>query len=63
MHRQNKERKLKERIDIATKRWAVQDMKRERRDLKPGEFEQKRKTFIESAKRVDKHKLSEVFNE
>ncbi len=50
-------------MDIATERAIRQTEKRERRSRLPGEWETMRNEFVDSAARIDKNKLHEVFNE
>ena len=63
MIREKKEKRLRRNVDVATERTIRQREKRERRERKPGEWEKVRLEFVESAERIDKNKLHEVFNE
>jgi hypothetical protein len=60
--RDRKEERLRDNIDTAVERWKRSIEKNERRSIKPEEKQQMKKEFIESARRIDKTKLHEVWN-
>jgi len=63
MSRDAKEKRLRQNIEVAVEREMRQIEKLEHRTRKPGEVEQKRKKWEESANRIHKNKLHEVWNE
>ena len=62
MDRINKQKKLRHNVEVSTKRWIDSEYKRLKREPTESEKSKMRKTFEESANRIDKTKLHEVWN-
>ena len=62
MHRENKEKILRRNIEVSTERWKRAEEKRLKRDLSPKEKQNMRKEFEDSARRIDRTKLHELWN-
>lgn len=62
MIREKKEQRLRRNIDVSTERAIRQIERSEKRERLPGEWEKMRLEFVESAERIDREKLNEVWN-
>lgn len=61
--RDRKEERLRHNVEVSTERWVRSEQQRLRTTLAPEQKRKMRKEFEESARRIDKDKLAEVWND